>query len=128
MDTGNYSSVSILPTAKENNEGFDIEAKSKSNCLSLIGEVFCTSDSLFQSKKNISIKKLDTYQGNVARVVFFNKSAKTPSIIKTKSVLSNPIWFYSIDIENGKILSKSFSTNKVSYFGNALNLSEDFNI
>lgn len=127
MSTGNFSMVSILPTAKENNEGFDIEATSKSNCLTVIGEVFCSSDSLFRSKKSISIKKLDKHPGDAIRMVFSNKSTPS-SIIKSKIDLANPIWFYSVDIEHEKILSMNLSTNTVSYFGNVLNISENITI
>lgn len=127
MNTGNFSLISILPTAKANNKGFDIEATSKSNRTTVIGEVFCSSDSLFQSKKTTSIKKLDKHPGDVIRVVFFNESTLSP-IIKRKSDLAKPIWFYSIDIENKRILPKNFPTSKVSYFGNVLNLSENITI
>jgi len=128
MNTGRYSVISILPTAKNNNKGFDIRARSNQNGSSLIGEVFCTSESLFQSKKSISIKKLSKHKCNTDRVIFINAGATFSSLIKTKSQLLNPIFFYSIDIPGNLIIPIKFSTHSASHFGNALNLQPNINL
>lgn len=108
INSGNYESINILPTANGNNNGFDIEARVTDGKM-LIGEVFSVSKKLFGGKKSKTVNKLLKYEQfvNTNVCVFVNAEARDTEITFTdkdaeRLQKKKCIHFYSISPE-GKI-------------------------
>jgi hypothetical protein len=96
-----YRGLHVRPTAEEStsakNDAFDIIA-SHSTGVTIVGEVFCVSPSLWPAKVRKAVKKMTAAAPASRKLVFYNREAKEAYCAKREGV-----FFLGVRVPSGEV-------------------------